>query len=566
MVEGAAVVHNEVQFPSDLFAPCRLTSGSNGVTTGQSMATRMGSSSDERLDGGDLRPLLSSPTGELDDQAIASFLDVMLDVFVETLRADRASILLFDPQSQRLSIEAALGIPEQVVRTTQIACGEGIVGLSVQEQVPMVLRGRERPEYLNVPLNRPDVVASFVIPIYHEGHSMGAICASSSKSADLFSRRNLDWMIEVSNRLSPVLLALQEQKKHRQTIGQLSRLVEAIDRLAQLDEGQEAIELTLKTTGELCGTKSCFYVPVLSDSREFYLSTRRQLIDAQWSPVEVQYFEHLGREVLEHQEEIDVAPQHRASFLVRQALAERNIERVSILPVQTPGELHGLLYSFPRRYTRTAVRLLRLLASHLAAFLSREAHFKQLENWAFVDELTHTYNRNYWMERFREELSRAERMQTPLSIIMFDIDDFKSCNDRYGHSVGDRVLASVARLIQRSARNFDNVCRYGGEEFMILLPEVDRERAWGIAERIRRNIEQSPPAEREGEGPGQLTVSGGIATLSRECATLEALLEAADQAMYEAKRLGKNRVCLATRPVDKQRESGEVSLHSQGEG
>ena len=110
---------------------------------------------------------------------------------------------------------------------------------------------------------------------------------------------------------------------------------------------------------------------------------------------------------------------HRASFLVRQSLAERNIERVSILPVEASRRIHGLLYTFPRRYARAPGKLLRLLASHLATVLAREAHFKQLESLAFVDELTHTYNRKYWTARCREELSRAERMETPLSVILF---------------------------------------------------------------------------------------------------------------------------------------------------
>lgn len=510
--------------------------------TGLSMATTADNSSREPLDPPALDALGEVPAPELDDAAIASFLDVVLDVFVETLRADRASILLFDPQTRMLSIEAARGLPEQIVRATRVPLGQGIVGLAVQERVPLLLKGREKPQYLDVPLERPEVKASFVIPIYHDGQSMGAICASSSKGAEPFSRRNLDWMVEVANRFSPVLLALQQQKKRRKTIQQLTRLVEVLDRLAQLDAGEEAVDLALESADRLCESQGCFYVPVSGGPSGFYLSSRRQRTDSRWSAVEVEYFEQLGREALERQEEIDLVPQHRASFLVRQALAQRNIERILILPVSSTRNPYGLLYTFPPRYGR-AVEFLRLLASHLAVVLAREAHFKQLEGLAFIDDLTHTYTRKYWMQRFQEELSRAERAKTPLSVILFDIDDFKSCNDSFGHEVGDRVLAGVAQVIRRSARNFDNVCRYGGEEFTVLLPEVDQEHALGVAERIRQNVEHFNPTQTAGSGPERLTVSGGVATLSKQCATAEALLKAADQAMYEAKRQGKNRVC-----------------------
>ena len=120
---------------------------STGAMTGLSMAMTADNSSREPLDPPALDALGEVPAPELDDAAIASFLDVVLDVFVETLRADRASILLFDPQTRMLSIEAARGLPEQVVRATRVPLGQGIVGLAVQERVPLLLKGLEDRDY-----------------------------------------------------------------------------------------------------------------------------------------------------------------------------------------------------------------------------------------------------------------------------------------------------------------------------------------------------------------------------------------------------------------------------------
>jgi diguanylate cyclase (GGDEF)-like protein len=485
-------------------------------------------------------------TPELDQQAIGGFLDLMLEVFAGTLQADRVSILLLNPVSQTLSIEAARGLPEGIAENVRLQPGEGIAGLALQERLPLRISRDQKPDYLNVPLVQQDVTASFVIPIYHEQHSLGAICASTQKEPGKFSRRNLDWMIEIANRLSPVLLALQHHKVRQQVIERMNALVETVDHLALMEEEDSAVELVLQVASRMCESSACFYAPVGIGADQFYLSNRRQIKDVQWKPVEIEYFEELGRRAIGQNEEQDVSVRHRAAYLVRESLAERRIDRVLILLIGTEGKLYGLLYVFPSRSSAGLCKPLRFLGSHLAAVLSRVDHLRQLESLAFIDKLTSAYNRNYWMERFREEMARAARMKEPLSIILFDVDDFKACNDRFGHRAGDEVLAQIAGTIRQSARNFDNVCRFGGEEFTVLLPRVSQHRAAMIAERIRVNVAAQAASQVSSvRGPDQVTVSGGVASFPEDSDQMEGLLEAADQGMYHAKRLGKNRVCFA---------------------
>lgn len=504
---------------------------------------QMDSSVNEHLHAEEFDLSATLPAPDLDDRAIASFLDLLLDVFAETLQADRVSILLTHPLSQSLSIEAARGMPEDIIRSARVHPGEGIVGLAVQERIPMLIRADEKPDYLRVPLNRPELTASIVIPIYHEEFSLGAICASTSSNPLHFSSRNLDWMIEVSNRLSPVLLALQMHKRRSKAVTHLSHLLEVIDQMAQIDREDKAVELTLRAATELSNRSNCFYLALLEEGQFSPLASRRELEPiSKWSKITLDFFEELGRQVQAELKEADAIVELRASYEVRQAFKALNIERVLVLPVLSTHRLHGLLYTFPKRYDRSAAESLRLLASHLAWVLARVDHLQELRSMAFVDELTQAYNRNYWMERFREELARAQRSCKPLSIILFDVDDFKACNDRFGHAVGDKVLAWIARTIRQSARNFDNVCRFGGEEFTVLLPEVDQRRAIAIAERIRRNVDiRSARSTQEGMIP--MTISGGVATFPSNSTTPEGLLEVADQSMYRAKRMGKNRIC-----------------------
>ena len=159
------------------------------------------------------------------------------------------------------------------------------------------------------------------------------------------------------------------------------------------------------------------------------------------------------------------------------------------------------------------------------------------------DPLTGLYNRRAFMERLDEEINRSQRYQRPLSILMFDLDRFKRINDTYGHLTGDRVLNSFARLLTGSLRTSDLCGRYGGEEFLVLLPETQVGAALELAERIRQACATTPVQSAKTEQPVTVTVtvSGGVAELTdRE--TPDELITRVDDSLYEAKKKGRNQV------------------------
>ncbi len=169
-----------------------------------------------------------------------------------------------------------------------------------------------------------------------------------------------------------------------------------------------------------------------------------------------------------------------------------------------------------------------------------EAKNEQLAIMATIDPLTGVANRGH-IEMFLEtETSRATRFGSPLSVAMLDIDHFKRLNDTYGHPFGDRVIREVSRTMAETVRQVDKVGRYGGEEFLVVLPGTDLEGAHVLGDRIREAIaalDLSPEAAR-------VTVSCGVATWDRGLASWEALVSMADQALYHAKDDGRNRVCI----------------------
>jgi diguanylate cyclase (GGDEF)-like protein len=158
--------------------------------------------------------------------------------------------------------------------------------------------------------------------------------------------------------------------------------------------------------------------------------------------------------------------------------------------------------------------------------------------------LTGLLNRRYLEEMFTREILRAARKQYPIGIIMADIDHFKQFNDTHGHAAGDAVLVQVAHFLQAHVRETDFTCRYGGEEFLMILPEATREITQMRAEQIREEI-RGLKVQYEGQILESVTLSLGVAMFSEHGTTREALFNAADGALYRAKHEGRNRVVVA---------------------
>lgn len=175
------------------------------------------------------------------------------------------------------------------------------------------------------------------------------------------------------------------------------------------------------------------------------------------------------------------------------------------------------------------------------AFESILSQREFLETLARTDELTGCLSRRYLMERLGNELERARRYQRLLGVVMFDIDDFKQLNDAYGHTVGDEALRLIGWTLRRSLRSSDVVGRYGGDEFLIVLPETGQEGTRQLAERIREDVSREPRNLRDVSV--RLSVSGGMVGYPDAGVTaVEQLVERADQALYRAKALGRNRI------------------------
>jgi len=228
-------------------------------------------------------------------------------------------------------------------------------------------------------------------------------------------------------------------------------------------------------------------------------------------------------------------------------MLREGIRSLMAAPLWAEGRIMGVLYvdDFSvRDFKPREISLLSLLSTIAAIAIDKTRMIESTRMMAITDELTGLYNHRHFLQQLTNEINRAKRYDRPLSLLMLDIDNFKNYNDTYGHLKGNQILKDLAGMIR--GREVDISARYGGEEFMIIMPETNRRRGLMLAERLCKTIANYPFKHRETQPGGRLTVSIGLATFPENAATAYSLIEASDKALYEAKRGGRNRVCISS--------------------
>lgn len=218
---------------------------------------------------------------------------------------------------------------------------------------------------------------------------------------------------------------------------------------------------------------------------------------------------------------------------------------VVISPLRSHDSSLGLLIAESSKrdhFQEKDIRTFTMLARSAAMALENANLHRQTEQLTVVDDLTGAYNYRYFVRKLEEEKKRAVRYDLPLSLIMVDIDWFKKVNDSYGHEVGNVVIRELARVIQRCIRDVDIFVRYGGEEFVIILPQTPLVESSAIGERIRAQVEEMI-VDTGQAGKLKITVSVGVTSYPENGKTHEELVSVVDQALYRAKGSGKNLVC-----------------------
>jgi len=218
--------------------------------------------------------------------------------------------------------------------------------------------------------------------------------------------------------------------------------------------------------------------------------------------------------------------------------------RMSI-PLVSFGQILGVLAlesANRNAFRESELQCLESVADICATAIQNAHYVERVKQLAYLDGLTGIFNRRFFELRILEEIERSRRYGTGMAVIMADIDQFKRLNDEFGHLLGDEVLRQVSSLFHQQLRKIDVVCRYGGEEFGIVLTQTNASHAVSVAEKLRRMVEQWQfPGV-----PQTVTISAGVAAFPDHGTTRDELVRAADNGLYAAKQAGRNRIALAT--------------------
>src|SRR5437588_1910477 len=464
------------------------------------------------------------------DEVLEQILWIVRDYFNVTI----AAVLLLDPNTREFFVRTSIGRPVEGTKS-RMAPGAGLIGTAAQEKRPVYAPDvSQDPRYI---AHLSETKSEVAIPLMVRDEVVGVLDIQSEE-LDAFDSETLDLLTLFSTQASIALenarLYTLEQRRSRQ--------LEAINAIAR----QTTAVLNLDgLLGRVCDlvlqTFPVDQVVVLLLDEDARLSVRAH--KGKLTPILTQGAAlpagtGMGMRALEQsktvvENEVAFVPHYMASFV------ETRSEMC--VPLIFFGEKLGVLMlesANPNNFAEEDVAPLESVADICAGAIQNAHYFEKAQQLAYIDGLTGIYNRRYFEMQIGSEIERASRYDGRLAIIMIDIDNFKRLNDEFGHLLGDEVLRQVSGAFGQQLRKVDVVCRYGGEEFAILVPQTSGGNAMEVAEKLRRMVE----AYRFPGVPVKVTISAGVAEFPANGQTRDELVAAADAALYVSKERGRNRV------------------------
>jgi diguanylate cyclase (GGDEF)-like protein len=369
------------------------------------------------------------------------------------------------------------------------------------------------------------------------------------RAPDHFDEERREVARSIARQMKEAQSLFRRQAQHYVDEIELKGLLRASEKLTGTSRLAELLEHLVDYARDVTGFDTCavclraeggehFNVVVAEGYRKELLGSRFPLEAPTWAgwvlrareePLAIRMERRSGMPLLDPRER--AAP--GASFLAVPLRAQKRVSGAVLLTRQDEA------------FTSRELRLLRIYCNQAAVALENAIVYEKVESLAATDALTGLFNRRYFETALSRELARAERTSSRVSLLVLDIDHFKSFNDTYGHAMGDLVLRKVASVLTGALRKADVLARFGGEEFVVVLPQATDRGALESAERLRESVERS--AIHPGGPRKHVTVSIGVAMFPDDAKTAEELLKTADAALYDAKRSGRNRVSVHER-------------------
>lgn len=468
-------------------------------------------------------------------------LDEVLKRILEIARGyfhlPNVAVLLLDTEAQQLFVRSQIGWDWER-DTIRLSVQEGITGAAARKKQPVYAPDvKQDPRYICAAESTRSELA---IPLMVRDEVVGVLDCQSDQ-LEHFDQETIEMLTLFSTQAS---IAIQNARLYSLE-RQRARQLEAINTIAQQSTAVMDLEELLSRVCSII--QHAFQIPhaalLLREEGDLVMRAnhgtltpcfpaggRVSGLKEPWSKVIA-----TNETVIEH----DLRNTEEAARLFKECASRLSIPLVSF--GQTLGVL-TLHSSDPGVFRGRELQPLESVADICANSIQNAHYIDRVKQLAYLDGLTGIFNRRFFEMRINEEIERSRRYGTGMAVIIADIDHFKRLNDEFGHLLGDEVLRQVSSILHQQVRKIDVVCRYGGEEFAILLTQTTVEQAVSIAEKLRRQVQewQFPGV------PRPITVSAGVAAFPTHGRSRDEVVRAADRGLYAAKQEGRNRVCAAT--------------------
>jgi two-component system, cell cycle response regulator len=451
-------------------------------------------------------------------------------------RLQNVAILLLDKDTQQLCVRSQIGWDEGEDKV-RLDVDKGLSGAAVLKKQPVYAADVKKDD--RYVCSAKSTRSELAIPLMVRDEVVGVLDCQSERS-DHFDKETIELLTLFSTQASMALENARLYSLERQRARQL----EAINNIAQQSTAVLDLEELL---GRVCRViQQAFRVEhvalFLRDEGDLVLRAHHGTLTLRlpesgrfpasrepWSRI-------LASSGTMIEKDLTAAPSHDKFFA-------ESASRMCI-PLVSFGQILGVLaLDSPKvdAFRESDLQSLESVADICATSIQNAHYVERVKQLAYLDGLTGIFNRRFFELRIVEEIERARRYGSGMAVIMADIDQFKLLNDEFGHLLGDEVLRQVSSLFHQQLRKIDTVCRYGGEEFGILLTQTNAKHAASVAEKLRRMVEiwQFPGV------PRTVSISAGVAAFPDHGTTRDDLVRAADNGLYAAKQAGRNRVSIA---------------------
>lgn len=503
-------------------------------------------------------------------KALTSLLNVqkLSDTFVaivtEKLDVPHCAIFLYDEKENLFRLTSSEGLEKELTEGFVFHQKEGLFWEIIVNGAPFYVvdhEGKLRFEKIFRSENLDRLKSVLWVPLKTKGRVTGILALSEKRSGRPFSENEMEFLRLLSGQAAVAFESATLYEKMEKTSKELDRQMFNLSILFNVGKAMnfindltkllklildKAIEVTHCEKGSLMLLDEATNELVVRVVRGLDPVTEEKIASGEIQTTRIKSGEGVAGKVLQTGkpmmlDEAALSKEFKYSGTSR-------VNSILCLPLILNGVVIGVVNMTNKKegkkFTQADVELMTTLADQAAVAINNA----QLYELAVTDGLTKLFIHRYFQQKLQSEIRRSDRYNHKTSVIITDIDHFKKFNDTYGHQIGDFVLAEVARLMKKSVREIDICCRYGGEEFSVILPETDEKGAYALAERVRQAIEQHEFKDPKGQ-VHKVTISVGVSTYPENAKERALLIKAADQALYQSKEGGRNRTTSASGEV-----------------